>query len=318
MFKKLLILSAIIAQLLIALHWPKISAYGALAVVTGGLGYVICKKCKKKHTQKPPQPTENLHVFIFDLDDVLIKTNRTSMFVSNPFNLIRYYIWNMKSPKKPFYKFLEDVFGKQEPVNPHDPTERQVYTTGDGTALPKIWCDYKKGLYSDTEVMNMIDAQINNYFKTSLEQDVMRWMMGTIFDAQKLVQHQETLDGAQEFIEEVAAQGHTLLILSNASKKAFEEAWKKSELQPIFKHFKKENCLISGNLGVIKPQPEIYEILKQYLENLNKNLHDCVFIDDNYNNIIMARKAGINSIWKDKGLDYAAIRTEIACIFNDK
>ena len=83
------------------------------------------------------------------------------------------------------------------------------------------------------------------------------------------------------------------------------------DFQPVFKYFKKENCFISGNIGFIKPQPEIYNYLKEQLKRLNKKLKNCIFIDDNTNNIIMARKAGIPSILKGKHVSYATILKKI-------
>ena len=282
--------------------------------------FVIASLLAQPLLIKPVKPTEDPKVFVFDLDDVLVKTSRFSIFneltLAEKLDFGWYYVWN-GNPKVRLFEFLENEFGKQEPVNPNDPQEAQLYATGDGIRLPKIWCECKNGTYTGAQTIAMIKPKIDSYFADAREQRIMHNLINTIFDAPTLMQHLQIMDGAVELVQELAAQGHTLMILSNSAKEPFEEAFKKPEMQTLFKHFKRENCLVSGDIGLIKPQPKVYDLLEKELEKRNKKLQDCVFIDDNYNNILMARQKGIQSIWKEKNVGYDYIRHELKRMFPD-
>ncbi len=81
---------------------------------------------------------------------------------------------------------------------------------------------------------------------------------------------------------------HRLYALTNWSAEAFPVALKRYD---FFKHF--EGIVVSGDEKTRKPFPKIYEIL---LERYDLNPSSCLFIDDNYENIIAAEKMGINGI----------------------
>jgi FMN phosphatase YigB (HAD superfamily) len=51
--------------------------------------------------------------------------------------------------------------------------------------------------------------------------------------------------------------------------------------------------VVSGEEGVVKPEPEIY---RRCLERNGLAAGDCVFIDDNADNVAVARRMGIDGI----------------------
>lgn len=262
----------------------------------------------------------NQITFIFDLDNVLIHIGRRNIWK----NLLCFAWWDFliywcfhQHPRIVFFKFLEDEFGKQEPVNPQDPPEKWFYATRHNLILPKIWCDYEKGLYTHEYVLAAIDTKIDRYFNSARERRIMRYVLISIFNPNILTSYMKLFRNAVPFIQQLAQEKHTLCILSNFSSKGFDKLFVRPDLQPVFQYFKKEHCFISSNIGFIKPQPEIYDYLKKQLKRLNKELKNCVFIDDNTNNIIMARKAGITAILKEKHVSYATIRKEINNYMNE-
>jgi len=67
-------------------------------------------------------------------------------------------------------------------------------------------------------------------------------------------------------------------------------------------------AFISGDLGVRKPDPEIYKIV---LEELGKEPGECVFIDDDPERVGIARELGINSILFNRvGHEYNDMQVE--------
>jgi 2-haloacid dehalogenase len=84
------------------------------------------------------------------------------------------------------------------------------------------------------------------------------------------------------------ANNHRLYALTNWSAETFPVALQRYE---FLLHF--EGILVSGEEKTIKPFPKIYEIL---LERYQINPHMSVFIDDNLENVEVAKKFGIKGI----------------------
>lgn len=59
-------------------------------------------------------------------------------------------------------------------------------------------------------------------------------------------------------------------------------------------------CVISGDVGVRKPSPKIYEIL---LEKIKVEPSECVFIDDRLRNLKTASELGMQTIYLREGED---------------
>jgi 2-haloacid dehalogenase len=54
-----------------------------------------------------------------------------------------------------------------------------------------------------------------------------------------------------------------------------------------------EDIIVSGEVGVAKPDPEIFEILRK---RIGHDLGACIFIDDSAANIEAAGRAGLDTI----------------------
>lgn len=92
-----------------------------------------------------------------------------------------------------------------------------------------------------------------------------------------------TLDIAKSLIGK-----YRIAILSNDSKEMSALRRKKFGFDPIF-----NPIIISGNVGVKKPDVRIYKIL---LEKLGAPAEECLFIDNNPNNVSAAQSIGIQTI----------------------
>ena len=81
---------------------------------------------------------------------------------------------------------------------------------------------------------------------------------------------------------------YRLIALTNWSAETFPIAIKRFEFLKLF-----EGIVVSGEEKTRKPLPKIYEILLDRYQLSPKN---CLFIDDNFDNIKAAEKLGIHSI----------------------
>ena len=115
------------------------------------------------------------------------------------------------------------------------------------------------------------EAEIRAYYD--------RWpemFQGTIEENVQILR--ELLDSSQ----------HRVFALTNWSRETFPIA---KSLFPFFNEF--EGVVVSGEEGLIKPDPEIYKLL---LRKYNLNPENSVFIDDRLENVEAARALNIHGI----------------------
>ena len=92
------------------------------------------------------------------------------------------------------------------------------------------------------------------------------------------------IDGMYELVAELKDMGYGIYLLSNASVRQ-HEYWPRIPASRFF-----DGKLISADVHVIKPQPEIYRLC---LEKFGLNAEECFFIDDAPANIEGALCCGI-------------------------
>ena len=96
------------------------------------------------------------------------------------------------------------------------------------------------------------------------------------------------IPGTVEILSELKDAGHSLAALSNWSAETFPRIQNE---YPFLGWF--DPLVLSGEVGVAKPAPEIYKTL---LSHLNKEASDCLFVDDMPWNIEAADKLGFDTV----------------------
>ena len=90
--------------------------------------------------------------------------------------------------------------------------------------------------------------------------------------------------GTIEIMKKLKAKGYPLYGLSNWSAETFPLMSNKFDFFELL-----DDMVISGQVGYVKPEPEIYEIM---LEKIGRPAQECLFIDDSLPNIIQANTMG--------------------------
>jgi putative hydrolase of the HAD superfamily len=90
-------------------------------------------------------------------------------------------------------------------------------------------------------------------------------------------------------LEKLCARGVPLYCLSNISSDIFKYLRERHSFWGVFR-----GIVISGDLKMIKPEPEIFHFL---LKRYGLAAAETVFIDDNAPNIEAARALGIQTVW---------------------
>lgn len=100
----------------------------------------------------------------------------------------------------------------------------------------------------------------------------------------------EPIDGTLAILRELHEAEVPLFALTNFSAEMFELTREHHDFLDIF-----EEIVVSGEEGVIKPDPEIWEILEEVTRHVG-GLSDAIFIDDSAENVMSAEQAGLDAI----------------------
>lgn len=111
-------------------------------------------------------------------------------------------------------------------------------------------------------------------------------------DIRKVLDNVKTIvsrnDYAIPWIQDLKGKGYRILYLSNFSEKAESECAYALDFIPYM-----DGGILSYQEKVIKPMPEIYDIL---IKRYNLVPKECVFIDDTQANLVGAEKFGIHTV----------------------
>ena len=91
-----------------------------------------------------------------------------------------------------------------------------------------------------------------------------------------------------EIMKQLKRRGYPLYGLSNWSAETFPYARAKYDFFDLL-----DDMVISGAVGHVKPEPEIYHIM---LEKIGRPAQECLFIDDSLPNIQQAQKIGFATV----------------------
>jgi len=94
----------------------------------------------------------------------------------------------------------------------------------------------------------------------------------------------EPVTGTVNILQQLKQVGYPLYGLSNFSAETFPYIRKKHNFFDLF-----DDMVISGEVGHVKPEPEIYQIM---LDKIGRPAWECLFIDDALTNIHQAQKMG--------------------------
>lgn len=96
------------------------------------------------------------------------------------------------------------------------------------------------------------------------------------------------IQASVDILEDLKKAGYPLYGLSNWSDEKYQLTRTKF---PFFSWF--DDLVISGQIGLLKPDPRIFTIL---LQKIQRSARECVFIDDTSENVVGARQLGFDAI----------------------
>ena len=159
---------------------------------------------------------------------------------------------------------------------------KQFFSYVQQTPMPQFWVDYDLGVSSLDDVVRELSAY------RGVEEDYARELILLA------ISRQETIAPTAALIADLKRAGYRLFVLSNMSREFIDYLRK----QEVYANF--EGDVVSCEVGVVKPMPQIYDML---LEKFSLNAAETIFIDDRRENIEAAEAKGITAFHFDRN-DY--------------
>lgn len=247
---------------------------------------------------------------IFDLGDVLVETKYIRTIFSIGIEKFAFHASTWNNPfgaHKKLFQFLDSI----EPRTPGSLIVRDAH----GHILPELMVEWLKGTLPDEDLLRII-RQSNGNFINWTEEALVRALAELIFNPENFVKTRQLIDEGVRFVKECKEAGHRIYILSNWAPRSFELL--EQEYPDFFNLF--DGKVISGEIGLVKPDPAIFEYIlnKKYNKKYDLDPSDTIFIDDQPENVDAAQALGIYSLryTKKKGLltsyhDFDCIREKI-------
>ncbi len=233
---------------------------------------------------------------IFDLGDVLLEKSksRASCYLSK----MEYLSYCFSSTtcnadlEKRYREFLAAVASKDpEPV-------RGRYK---GDPMPHIMNERLRGTKTGKDVVEHLNtfADANpNFFLSKTEKKLFKEINDILLPenlSNVMVPVQpmaKLVEECKQLVDKNGKQKHQLFVLSNWDKESFPLIQQQHN-KTLFSHFDANNIIISGHIGHIKPDPEIFDHI---IKTFKLDPKECIFIDDAPENIEIAEKKGIKGI----------------------
>lgn len=261
----------------------------AALVVIGMFLFTAAKQAPKAEIIAASPEKTGIKAVVFDLGGVLFDTassTKASLFMpiilKNP--TLIYKLFRINS-KKDFFNLLENI-----------PAASTIHTYNNGQKLPLILADWMSGLKTPQEIKLLADKAIENSDFSTAEKNLFYGISQLMFTPKKLAESQTLVVPMAKLLKTFKEAGYKVYILSNWDEESFEAVCKK--YPKLFNLC--DQLFISGKEKLSKPNPEFF---KKLLSEADLKPAECMFIDDEPNNITAAQKLGFKTIEHKTALD---------------
>jgi len=226
---------------------------------------------------------------IFDIDGVLFKGNKLK--IVRKYGLLK-FLWYMVTHKKNPVKIGYEVFKKMHLEWDKDKKPALVYKNN---PMPECIAQWMKGNITNKKLLQQVEkfmesVKMVQFFASEFEKNLVTQSIKTILDEQEISKNIKPITPMIQLAQHIKRKDqHNLFIISNYAKQAAE--FMLETYKDFFSIF--DDIIISANVGLMKPDAEIYQHLLQK-HQLRPN--ECIFIDDQKHNIQAAQQLGIHGI----------------------
>lgn len=181
----------------------------------------------------------------------------------------------------------------------------------ENTLLPRLFADWQLGLVTAQEIRDYVQDSLEtlqelDFFMNKPEYNcVKNLLLEGIFNPEGLAEGMKPskpgcklLERLSKEINQDGSQRYEFYILSNWDPESFSILYEQTKMQKkIFDYIKPEHIMISGEEQMAKPDPAFF---KKLCSRHNLNPEECLFIDDQAENIKTAQSLGFSTVRWDK------------------
>lgn len=212
---------------------------------------------------------------IFDLGRVLIIENYLSFFKKlSKFDLMIYSLYerkNIANMKTELFEIMEKNFGK-----------------GKYSMYPRIFEKWLMNDLSSIKIKEILLKTVKNENVSFYHTNLLVNFVNIIFTPENFADVMVPYTG-KEFLDMIP-QDIPLYLITNYNFESFNQVYKKYPL--IFSRFR--DIIVSGKVNMMKPNTDIYTYA---LKKWNLDPKDCLYIDDEFDNILKAQKLEMKTIY---------------------
>lgn len=230
---------------------------------------------------------------IFDLNGVLLRVDKSqSIKQIGAFNLFMFGLGSLLRLRNP----LTLRYRLFEALNQMECNYKNEFGATDekGNPLPDIMCAWMAGATNYENILVSAEQFTQNnqdFFNNALEKKIINKIIKIIFGPQTVVQSSTIIKDGLKVVKKCKKQGHTIFILSNWDRESTENLL--AAFPKLFSLFDPDKIIISGEIGLIKPDPQIYQYL---LDQHNLDPQTCIFFDDQEKNVEAANQLKIHGV----------------------
>lgn len=268
----------------------------------------------KKEETPAPAPKE-ITTIIWDLSFTLIETSKVGL--ASEIGIGDFFVSSLFGGKgiEEFRaltcQVLEKGSGKQTRENP--------YLDDSGKPMPNLMVDWFRGKQTPEEICKKAKQHIHDWdkeigFDSPREKRIIEKAIETVINPEILSKHTAVIQRGLKIVEECAnkknkdgKQKYRMMVLGNWEKTAFNLFAESKEGKKLMKFFAKEDIILSGTCGLMKPDKDIFEHL---LKKHNLDAETCIFIDDQEANITAAKACKMQTIHLEN-YNYKKVRKKL-------
>lgn len=264
----------------------------ALMGVLVGVAYLVqeptCKAPQKGNRIHTSAPESQKYRIFFDVGQVLLGNSTTSAAKSVGVSTMFWYTLKHKTPEQSeiqgrLFEFIDSVTKK--------PRSKAMLS---GEPLPQDVADFAAGKISSKKLISKIlsfEKEADEFFISEEEKNLVFATLN-LFKPDAIAKMQRAQKGMIKLFIECAEKfpGH-VYILSNWDPES--AAMIRKKFPEIFKAIPEDHIFFSGDIGMLKPEPKIYQFINNELDLAPK---DCILIDDSKENVVAAKKLGWHTI----------------------
>ncbi|MBA2307133.1 HAD-IA family hydrolase [Candidatus Dependentiae bacterium] len=242
---------------------------------------------------------ESPKVLIWDLGGVLLCNSKLTYVCSIGFKpIISYVLTERTAPWKFSATIQKRLFEVLHTICVEDHAIGKGSCIPGGIIMPPVLWAFQAGLLDASECIKrskeaLQSLQIKGHFKNFQEKELIERIICATFTPALSVSSCSLRTETMKIVRELASQRYpdgtkkyTLLVLSNWDPWSFVGIRKKFSIE--LSYF--DDVIISGDINLMKP---MHQIFKYILEKHNVSREDCIFIDDQFENIKGALSFGI-------------------------